>query len=361
MRLSIRWRLTLWNLAVLAVALVLVFLGCGGALWVVTVQARKELARARAQLLADLAITDSAFMVLLWNFLMRDRIRRVSGLEYLYLLLQRAELREPHNTLWVMPSTEALERNLKERGLGLGHVFFARQYDRVEAVVKALLAQIFRTSAASDAVLQQAHHTHGGRGRDGTAGRLVVQADVAADDGHAQSCARFGQAFDRGEADTDTTAANDFFGNAINSGTNLAGGYYNLIRTQVGFGGAIVTTADPRLGPLALNGGPTPTCALLDGSPAIDADDSGADGPLFDQRGGFAALPFFAFGFLRVQDGNSDGTATVDIGAFEVQLRFLQVDTDDRLDGGFGLQVLREPRGEVARDPGDHHPLAHRG
>jgi predicted Zn finger-like uncharacterized protein len=46
----------------LAAALALVFLACGGALWVVTVQARKaeqamraEIARARAELLADLA------------------------------------------------------------------------------------------------------------------------------------------------------------------------------------------------------------------------------------------------------------------------------------------------------------------
>lgn len=41
---------------------------------------------------------------------------------------------------------------------------------------------------------------------------------------------------------------------------------------------------DPRLGPLAGNGGPTPTMALLPGSPAIDAGDDAA-APLEDQRG----------------------------------------------------------------------------
>jgi hypothetical protein len=56
---------------------------------------------------------------------------------------------------------------------------------------------------------------------------------------------------------------------------------------------------DPLLGPLADNGGPTLTMALLDGSPAIDAGDA-TGAPLVDQRG----LP---------RDDPPD------IGAFEVQ------------------------------------------
>ena len=43
-----------------------------------------------------------------------------------------------------------------------------------------------------------------------------------------------------------------------------------------------VTFADPLLGPLADNGGPTQTMALLASSPAIGA---GANCPDFDQRG----------------------------------------------------------------------------
>ena len=43
-------------------------------------------------------------------------------------------------------------------------------------------------------------------------------------------------------------------------------------------------TLDPLLGPLADNGGPTPTMALLPGSPAIDAGDDSACPPT-DQRG----------------------------------------------------------------------------
>jgi hypothetical protein len=49
-------------------------------------------------------------------------------------------------------------------------------------------------------------------------------------------------------------------------------------------GAADVIAADPRLGPLAANGGPTQTQALLAGSPAIDAADPAAS-PATDQRG----------------------------------------------------------------------------
>ncbi len=65
---------------------------------------------------------------------------------------------------------------------------------------------------------------------------------------------------------------------------------------------------DPMLGPLADNGGPTLTHALLPGSPAINTGDPAAmagvgDTPEFDQRG---------VGFPRVLDGR------LDIGAFEL-------------------------------------------
>jgi predicted outer membrane repeat protein len=71
-------------------------------------------------------------------------------------------------------------------------------------------------------------------------------------------------------------------------------------------GATIITGQDPLLGPLADNGGPTDTLALLPGSPAIDA---GAKiGFATDQRG----RP-------RVADGGS-GQATADIGAYERSL-----------------------------------------
>ncbi len=65
--------------------------------------------------------------------------------------------------------------------------------------------------------------------------------------------------------------------------------------------------ADPMLGPLANNGGPTMTHALLPGSEAIDVGDE-VDCPLTDQRG----RP-------RPPDGDNQGGPGCDIGAFEVQ------------------------------------------
>lgn len=63
---------------------------------------------------------------------------------------------------------------------------------------------------------------------------------------------------------------------------------------------------DPLLGPLANNGGRTQTHALTAGSPAIDRVAVGCPPPGTDQRG-----------VTRPQDGNGDGIALCDIGAFE--------------------------------------------
>ncbi|GAB4272572.1 MAG: hypothetical protein Kow0080_19190 [Candidatus Promineifilaceae bacterium] len=64
---------------------------------------------------------------------------------------------------------------------------------------------------------------------------------------------------------------------------------------------------DPLLGLLADNSGPTQTHALQPGSPAIDAG-SNTNCPAADQRG-----------IARPYDGNNDGTATCDMGAYEAQ------------------------------------------
>jgi CSLREA domain-containing protein len=64
-------------------------------------------------------------------------------------------------------------------------------------------------------------------------------------------------------------------------GDGSGSGITNTNGNQVGTSGSPI---DPKIGPLANNGGPTRTHALLAGSPAIDAASS-ADCPAVDQRG----------------------------------------------------------------------------
>ncbi|MGC9943343.1 MAG: WecB/TagA/CpsF family glycosyltransferase [Verrucomicrobiota bacterium] len=108
---------------------------------------RRDREYRRALLAADLAITDSGFLVLLWNLMMWDHIHRVSGLEYLKLLLERPEFREPGTNLWVMPSHTSMERNLswlKTQGFPVtaGDCYVAPKYDRAAIADDALAKMI---------------------------------------------------------------------------------------------------------------------------------------------------------------------------------------------------------------------------
>jgi hypothetical protein len=100
-----------------------------------------------------------------------------------------------------------------------------------------------------------------------------------------------------------------FFGvvdtvNGVGSNTNSATWTFNNSMVPI----------DPKLGPLANNGGPTMTHALLAGSPAIDAGNPAVVAgvgtvPLYDQRG----APFG-----RVVNGDAIPGARIDIGALEM-------------------------------------------
>jgi predicted outer membrane repeat protein len=109
---------------------------------------------------------------------------------------------------------------------------------------------------------------------------------------------------------TDLMGSNpDVSGTFASQGHNLIGDGTGTTGFTNGTNGDIVGTStnpiDPKLGPLANNGGPTKTMALLAGSLAIDHGDNSIL-PSTDQRG-----------FPRKKDGNGDGSAIVDIGAFE--------------------------------------------
>ena len=100
----------------------------------------------------------------------------------------------------------------------------------------------------------------------------------------------------------------DFVASSINGGSTTTSGTDDLIRNAVDFsGGTWVNTPGPNLGPLASNGGPTQTMALLAGSPAIDNGNNTAAAAAslkYDQRGS---------GYARIVNGS------VDLGAFEFQ------------------------------------------
>ena len=65
-----------------------------------------------ALLKADLAITDSGLMVLLWKLRTGERLERVSGLQYLQRFMREPVFSQPGETFWIMPSAAAQERNL---------------------------------------------------------------------------------------------------------------------------------------------------------------------------------------------------------------------------------------------------------
>jgi hypothetical protein len=105
-------------------------------------------------------------------------------------------------------------------------------------------------------------------------------------------------------AQNNSTGIRDFAGAATSLGNNLIGNK----GSSTGWIESDKLDVDPRLGPLEDNGGPTKTHALFPDSPAIDAGNN-AGAPATDQRGN-----------RRPRDGNGDGLAVADIGAYEFAL-----------------------------------------
>ena len=97
-------------------------------------------------------------------------------------------------------------------------------------------------------------------------------------------------------------AQSDLESLSFGGGTDDATGMGSLIRISNGFTGTIVSTADPLLGPLANNGGPTFTFLPGVGSPAIDAGNNAASATLAVDQRGFSPRRF---------------GGTIDIGAVE--------------------------------------------
>jgi len=95
---------------------------------------------------ADFAIADSAFMVLMWNLIDRNRIPKLSGLKYLRALIDEPEFQSGRSTFWVMPTPASAQRNLRwlrQNGVAVANedVFLAPLYGQVIAD-EDLLARI---------------------------------------------------------------------------------------------------------------------------------------------------------------------------------------------------------------------------
>ena len=107
----------------------------------------------------------------------------------------------------------------------------------------------------------------------------------------------------------DSPSGGNCYGTVTNGGHNLdSDGSCGFGTTNHSLSGTTDTPLDPQLGSLADNGGPTPTHALLAGSPAIDRGSSFS--ATTDQRG--LPRPSNFVGIVNADDGS-------DIGAFELQ------------------------------------------
>ena len=151
----------------------------GGLLVVPAAPALKDLevkASYREALLnADMAITDSAFMVMVWNWLQKDSIRRLSGLEYLRELLKQPDVRQPGNVFWIMASPVSAERNLgwlAEQGIDVPEecVYLAPMYSEQKIWDPELLERIER--------IRPQHIVADAGGRDTGAGGPISQAEL---------------------------------------------------------------------------------------------------------------------------------------------------------------------------------------
>jgi hypothetical protein len=140
-------------------------------------------------------------------------------------------------------------------------------------------------------------------------------------------------------------AAGDVQGTFVSQSNNLIGksngsaGFTNGVNNDKV--GTVASPLNPLLASLGNYGGPTQTMALLPGSPAIDAGDNCVTQAA---HCGIANLPQLTTdqrgtGFNRLADGDGDGTATVDIGAFEVQ-SILVTNTNDSGAGSLRQAII---------------------
>jgi len=143
-----------------------------------------------------------------------------------------------------------------------------------------------------------------GGGGIGSLGTLTVNASTITGN-DAPTGAGIAHGSDPVPTVTNTIVADNVTGDDCSAALASGGGNLDSDDTCFNSGGTDLVNADPLFGPLADNGGPTMTHALLPDSPALDFG-TGAGCPGLDQRG-----------LDRPVDAEGDGTATCDSGAYE--------------------------------------------
>lgn len=103
----------------------------------------------RALTTADLAVTDSGWMILLWRARTGEKLPRHSGLKLIRALLAVPELKAPGAIFWVMPSAAERDRNvawLTGQGFGVRpeDLYIAPHYPKGEIVDPELVARLER-------------------------------------------------------------------------------------------------------------------------------------------------------------------------------------------------------------------------
>jgi N-acetylglucosaminyldiphosphoundecaprenol N-acetyl-beta-D-mannosaminyltransferase len=106
-----------------------------------------DIAYREALLGADVVITDSSLMVMVWNFLQSDNIRRLSGLEYLAELLTSSDFRDLSRPFWIMANPASASTNVKwlrEQGIEVqpDDIYVAPTYGAV--IEDETLLELFR-------------------------------------------------------------------------------------------------------------------------------------------------------------------------------------------------------------------------
>ncbi len=131
--------------------------------------------------------------------------------------------------------------------------------------------------------------------------------------------------------------ATDFQANSLYGGPVTSSGSNNIIGSQINFTGSF-SSANPQLGPLQNNGGPTQTLAPLPGSPAIDAGNDSVLSTIAQAEGVSTANATDQTGNPRIFG------AHIDLGAVEAHsvaatLQFVQLPAAITVGQAFTVQI----------------------